>query len=219
VVDDNRDNRAVLVNLLRPLEFEVVEAVDGLEGLLQASETQPDLVLLDLVMPGLSGLEVAQHLRQSPKLSEVVIIAVSASAFGVTRQQSLLAGCNDFLSKPVQVEMVLDMLQRYLGLTWIYDERHVTGAENGKVQADEITLSPAELDKPLKGPSPAEAALIFELAQMGDIIGIRSRLAQLKQSDENLVPFVAEVLRLTKSFDLEKICNLVKPYMEEGYGI
>jgi hypothetical protein len=54
---------------------------------------------------------------------------------------------------------------------------------------------------------------------MGDIVGIRSQLAQLKQTDENLAPFVAEVYRLTKSFDLEKICNLVKPYMEEGYGI
>lgn len=219
VVDDNRDNRSVLANLLSPLGFEVVEAVDGLEGLFQASETRPDLVLLDLVMPGLSGLEVAQHLRQSPELNEVVIIAVSASAFGVTRQQSLMAGCNDFLSKPVQVELVLDMLQRYLGLTWIYNEQHQGGDENGKVQPEEISLSPVGLDAPLLGPPPAEAALIFELAQMGDIIGIRSRLAQLKQSDENMAPFVAEVQRLTKSFDLEKICNLVKPYMEEGYGI
>lgn len=219
IIDDNRDNRAVLVNLLSPLGFDVVEAVDGLEGLLRASETRPDLILLDLVMPGLSGLEVAQHLRQSPQLSEVVIIAVSASAFGVTRQQSLMAGCNDFLSKPVQVEMVLDMLQRYLGLTWIYDERQKSGDENGKIQLEEISLSSTDLDASLRGPSPAEAALIFELAQMGDIIGIRSQLTQLKQRDENLAPFVAEVHRLTKSFDLEKICNLVKPYMEEGYGI
>lgn len=219
VIDDNRDNRAVLVNLLAPLGFEVMEAVDGLEGLLKANETRPDLILLDLVMPGLSGLEVAQHLRQSPELNEVVIIAVSASAFGVTRQQSLAAGCNDFLSKPVQVEMVLDTLQRYLGLTWILGEQHKGGEDNGKVNIEEISPSPTTPDAPLPGPSPAEAALLFELAQMGDIVGIRSQLTQLKQTDENLSPFVAEIHRLTKSFDLEKICNLVKPYMEEGYGI
>ncbi|MBE7555917.1 MAG: PAS domain S-box protein [Anaerolineales bacterium] len=219
VIDDNRDNRAVLVNLLAPLGFEVMEAVDGLEGLLKASETRPDLVLLDLVMPGLSGLEVAQHLRQSPELNEVIIIAVSASAFGVTRQQSLAAGCNDFLSKPVQVEMVLDTLQRYLGLTWILGEQGHIGGENGKVNSEEVSPSPPGPDTLPVGPPPAEAALLFELAQMGDIVGIRSRLAQLKQADENLSPFVAEIQRLTKSFDLEKICNLVKPYMEEGYGI
>jgi CheY-like chemotaxis protein len=219
VVDDNRDNRAVLVNLLVPLGFEVMEAVDGLEGLLKTNETRPDLILLDLVMPGLSGLEVAQHLRQSPELSEVVIIAVSASAFGVTRQQSLAAGCNDFLSKPVQVEMVLDTLQRHLGLTWIFDEQRRIGDENGKVNAEEISLSPTAPEAPLIGPSPAEAALLFELAQMGDIVGIRSRLAHLKQTNENLSPFVAEIHRLTKSFDLEKISDLVKLYMEEGYGI
>jgi PAS domain S-box-containing protein len=219
VIDDNRDNRAVLANLLAPLGFEVIEAVDGLEGLLKAGETRPDLILLDLVMPGLSGLEVAQHLRQSPELSEVVIIAVSASAFGVTRQQSLAAGCNDFLSKPVQVELVLDTLQRYLGLTWILDEQHKGGEENGKVNIKEISPSPVTPDASLLGPSPAEAALLFELAQMGDVVGIRFRLAQLKQADESLAPFVAEIYRLTKAFDLEKISNLVKPYMEEGYGI
>ncbi|MCL4297026.1 MAG: PAS domain S-box protein [Anaerolineae bacterium] len=219
VIDDNRDNRAVLVNLLTPLGFEVMEAVDGLEGLLKANETRPDLILLDLVMPGLSGLEVAQHLRQSPELNGVIIIAVSASAFGVTRQQSLAAGCNDFLSKPVQVEMVLDTLQRHLGLTWILSEQRHTGEENGKVNTEEISPSPITPDAPLIGPPPAEAALLFELAQMGDIVGIRSRLAQLQQTDETLSPFVAEIHRLTKSFDLEKICNLVKPYMEEGYGI
>jgi CheY-like chemotaxis protein len=228
VIDDNHDNRAVLVDLLVPLGFEVAEAADGAEGLRQAAPFQPDLILLDLIMPGLGGLDVAQQLRQSATLGQVIIIAVSASAFGITREQSLAAGCNDFMSKPVEVEVLLDTLQRYLGLIWVYAEPERSGAvsiqedtpeRKGEKKPDETAfstaLSPAT---PLVGPPSGEAALLFELARMGDVGEIRARLDQLEQADEQLAPFAAVVRNMAKAFELEKICELVRFYMEEGYG-
>jgi CheY-like chemotaxis protein len=229
VIDDNRDNRGVLVSLLAPLGFEVAEAVDGPDGLRQAQEFQPDLILLDLIMPALSGLDVARQIRQSPTLSEVLIIAVSASAFGITRQQSLAAGCNDFLAKPVDIALVLDMLQRYLRLTWVYGDAETRGRE--KAVEGEATFPPTSsplrllpssplplLASALVGPPPGEAALLFELALMGDVGEIRLRVNSLEQADDRLVPFATVVRHLAKTFEMEKICDLVRLYMEAGYG-
>ncbi|MFH1871515.1 MAG: response regulator, partial [Pseudomonadota bacterium] len=79
VVDDKPENRRILVDVLAPLGFEVVEAVDGPDGLEKAAAERPDLILVDLVMPGLDGLETTRRLRQSPGLAEVPVIAISAS--------------------------------------------------------------------------------------------------------------------------------------------
>jgi signal transduction histidine kinase/ActR/RegA family two-component response regulator len=217
VIDDNRDNRAILVSLLATLGFEVAEAVDGTDGLRQAEAFRPDLILLDLIMPELSGLDVVRQIRQSSTLKEIVVIAVSASAFGVTRQQSLAAGCNDFLAKPVDIALVLDMLQHFLRLTWVYDEAGRRGAE----ELGEIFPSVPQFLYPstsLIGPPPGEAALLFELALIGDVGEIRARVNRLEQVDERLAPFATVVRHMAKAFELEKICDLVKLYMEEGYG-
>jgi PAS domain S-box-containing protein len=219
IIDDNRDNRAVLVALLAPLGFEIAEAADGTDGLRQAAEFQPELILLDLVMPRLSGIDVARQIRQSSSLKDVIIIAVSASAFGITREQSLAAGCNYFLPKPVEVNVLLDILQHYLNLTWVYDERADTVREEATEFDGAAPLFPRlPVAARLIGPPPGEAALLFQLAQMGDVSEIRARINHLEQVDQNLAPFAAVVHSLTKTFELEKICNLVRHYMEEGYG-
>ena len=101
VIDDKWSNRSVIVNMLEPLGFEVLEAIDGLDGLAKAQAFQPDCVILDLVMPGMDGFEVTRHLRTLPELTGVVAIAISASVFDFDRQQSQAVGCDDFLPKPV----------------------------------------------------------------------------------------------------------------------
>ncbi|HEY9597247.1 MAG TPA: PAS domain S-box protein, partial [Cyanophyceae cyanobacterium] len=119
VVDDRRENRSILVNLLSPLGFEVVEATDGYDCLRKAKEFQPDVVLMDLFMPRLDGFETTQQLRQSTEFRDLVVIAASASAFEQDRQRSLASGCNDFIAKPIQSSSLLECLQQYLGLEWL----------------------------------------------------------------------------------------------------
>ena len=101
VVDDIAANRAVLVELLRPLGFELVEAADGQEALELAQAMRPDLILMDRTMPVLDGLEATRQLRQLPALRSVPIIAVSASVSDADQAQSQEMGYDAFLPKPI----------------------------------------------------------------------------------------------------------------------
>ena len=85
-------------------------------------QEQPDLILLDLIMPGMDGFEFVQRLHDIQQIHTPVIIALSASAFQEIRQRSLDAGCHDFLTKPFQLEKLLELLSYYLSLEWIYEE-------------------------------------------------------------------------------------------------
>jgi signal transduction histidine kinase/ActR/RegA family two-component response regulator len=119
LVDDRWENRAVVSDLLTPLGFQMLEAKDGQDGLSQAKEHHPDLIITDLAMPLMDGLEMTRCLRQWDEFGDTPIIASSAFVFNYDRQQSQDAGCNDFLPKPVQASELLEILQRYLSLEWI----------------------------------------------------------------------------------------------------
>lgn len=121
LVDDRWENRAVISELLEPIGFKIVETNNGQEGLEQAKNLQPDVILTDLKMPIMDGLEMTRQLRQIVELQNTVIIASSAFVFDYDRQESLDAGCNGFLPKPVQMEELLGLLQTHLGLEWIYE--------------------------------------------------------------------------------------------------
>ncbi|MCP4361605.1 MAG: response regulator, partial [Chloroflexi bacterium] len=103
VVDDEARNLGMLRNLLESMDFEVVTAQDGQEAVAQAQTNQPYLILMDLVMPNMNGLEATRTLRQLPDLQTVPIIAVSAKAFAADRQEATAVGCNAFLAKPIDV--------------------------------------------------------------------------------------------------------------------
>jgi signal transduction histidine kinase/CheY-like chemotaxis protein len=119
VVDDRWENRAVISDLLKPLGFQILEAKDGQEGLSQAKDHHLDLIITDLAMPLMDGLEMTRCLRQWDDFKDKPIIASSAFVFQYDRQQSQEAGCNDFLPKPVQATELLERLQRYLNLVWL----------------------------------------------------------------------------------------------------
>ncbi|NJL64878.1 MAG: PAS domain-containing protein [Methylacidiphilales bacterium] len=96
VVDDQWDNRSVIVNLLEPLGFECAEAINGKEGLEQTAVYKPDLIITDIAMPHLDGLEMVRQLRQNPEFAQTTIIVSSASVFDSDRASSLAAGANVF---------------------------------------------------------------------------------------------------------------------------
>ena len=112
----------VLKNMLLPLGFKVAEAVNGENGLDLAKHCSPDAVLLDLLMPGIDGFEVASRMRSMDQLQETIIVAVSASAFKEVRERSLKSGCDGFLAKPFQVDELLKLLEQHLALEWVYKE-------------------------------------------------------------------------------------------------
>jgi signal transduction histidine kinase/ligand-binding sensor domain-containing protein/CheY-like chemotaxis protein len=119
VVDDIDANRAVLRDMLEELNFQVIEAGNGKEAMSAAGLERPDLILMDVYMPEMDGLELIRRLRRSPELSGIPIIAVSASASQSDAATCLAAGANAFLAKPVVEAQLLEKMGSLLRLQWI----------------------------------------------------------------------------------------------------
>lgn len=101
VVEDNPDNR-LLVRVLLERTFELVEYENGLEALTGFAGAVPDLVLLDMQMPGIDGLEVVRRMRDDPILRAVPVVALTAHAMLGDRERYLAAGCDGYVSKPIE---------------------------------------------------------------------------------------------------------------------
>jgi signal transduction histidine kinase/DNA-binding NarL/FixJ family response regulator len=210
VVDDKWANRSVLVNLLEPIGFEVLEATDGLDGLNKAHAFRPDAILMDLVMPVMDGFETTRRLRISTDLAGVVVIAISASVFDFDQQQSRKVGCDDFLPKPVREAELLEKLRLHLGLEWVYEEK----PEVGSIKDETISVhtSDSTLQTSLVAPPAEEVAVLFDLAMRGDLRGIVERAAQLEALDRQWVPFATHLRQLAKSFKGKQILKFLKQY-------
>jgi CheY-like chemotaxis protein len=114
VVDDNRPSRELIVDILRPLSLEVAEAPDGTAALAAARGMRPDLILLDLAMPGMDGFAVLHELRQDPDFARTPVLAVTANAMPGERSKALLAGFSDFLTKPVRSAELRQRVEAFL---------------------------------------------------------------------------------------------------------
>jgi CheY-like chemotaxis protein len=216
VVDDKWQNRSVLVNLLLPLGFEVIEATDGHDALLKAAQFKPDVILMDLVMPVMDGFEATRQLRQVTDLKDIVVIATSASTFDSDQQQSLDSGCDDFIAKPVRAKELFELLQSHLGLEWIYEEGIGTAGKSNetRIQTTEGGFAQTSTSIPLVAPSSEEVATLFEFAKIGDIKGILEGAEHLEQMDERFLPLVQELRQLAKGFQVKKIRELLKAHIE-----
>jgi signal transduction histidine kinase/ActR/RegA family two-component response regulator len=203
VVDDKNYNRAVLVNLLAGLGFEIVEAENGRQAVDKARERRPDIILMDLVMPVMTGFEATQQIRKLPGMERVVIIATTASAFDLDKQQSMLAGCDDFIAKPVSVKKLFALLEEHLELEWVYEEP--------EPPPPEVIVTASDAPPPLP---PAEVASLYDLAMKGDVLGLQERAGQIETMGEAFQPFAARLRQLAKNFETEEILALVEQYTE-----
>lgn len=214
VLDDKWENRSVMVNLLTPLGFEVIEASNGKEGLDKARQKHPDLIITDLVMPIMDGFEFSRHIRKIPEFHSIPIIAASASVFGKDQQHSLDAGCNEFIGKPIHAEELLEKIKEYLGLTWIYENEAAAERVDTTERLNQPPVSETQnAVSKIIAPSPEQASILFDLAMRGDIAGIIEEVERLEQSDQQLLPFCQEIRQLAKAFNEEKICELVEQYI------
>lgn len=122
IVDDNQANRELLEAYLSTLDCELDIAVDGREALDKARTFRPDLILLDVMMPKLSGFEVCQKIKQDAELKGIMILMVTALNELGDIERAVDAGTNDFLSKPVQKLELLKRVENLLALKGVTDE-------------------------------------------------------------------------------------------------
>jgi len=197
VVDDRWENRSVIVNLLQPIGFELLEATDGHEGLTKAIELQPDLVIVDLVMPGMDGFEMTRQFRKLPQSKNTFVLATSASVFESERQKSRDSGCNDFLPKPLQSEVLLEKIKRHLRLSWIYE-----GLDEDIAQGVEASV---EMAIPRNG----ELVALCAALEIGDFDRVEAEAERIKQLDKKYTSFATRLLQLAQDFDDEAILKLI----------
>lgn len=114
VVEDNPDNMYVLDHLLTRKGYTVRQATRGDEAIAQIERYRPALVLMDMQMPGMDGYSVVRELRQRPDMATLPVIAVTASSMPGDREQTLQAGCTDYIAKPISPRDLLSLVEQYL---------------------------------------------------------------------------------------------------------
>jgi CheY-like chemotaxis protein len=200
VVDDKDINHFIFSSILEPLGFQMLHAYHGREGLDKALTLKPDAILMDLLMPDMDGLETIRQIRQQPTLQTTPIIATSAAVSQTNQQASLAAGCQAFVEKPIQEEVLLTTLQTNLALEWCYQ----------LPQSEQ----PLPTEQNLIGPTPEQAQILFQSATTGNIRRVIEEAKALEQQTPQLTPFVQQVCYLAKNFKLLKLKELIKKYTE-----
>ncbi len=203
VVDDKEENRLVLQSMLEPLGFEIILGEDGHQEVELARKIQPDLILTDLVMPNKSGFEAIKEIRQIPELQNIPIIAVSASVQDIERKQSRVAGCNNFLPKPVDQQKLLSLLAQYLQLEWIYEKPE----EFQQLLTDTVEMTELVI------PPSTEMEILYELAMLGSMRKIQERATYLEELDQKYTPFAQKLKALSQEFKDEEILTLVEKHL------
>jgi len=112
VIDDNAINMKLVSDILSKAGYEVIEAGDAESGIVLAREELPDVILMDIQLPGMDGLEATRLLKNDPKTGHIRIIAVTAFAMKGDRERILQAGCDDYIAKPVVYREVVEKVYR-----------------------------------------------------------------------------------------------------------
>jgi CheY-like chemotaxis protein len=205
VAEDKAVNRALLLKLLKPLGFDVREAVNGQEAVEIWEEWHPHLIWMDMRMPVLDGYEATKHIKsrienRKPKV-ETVIIALTASAFEEDRATALASGCDDFVRKPFREIELFDTLAKHLGVRFVYEEA-------GK-----------QVEKGTERTSPTERLSVTALAAMpsgwltdmyqatleGDLSWMATLVEQIQ--DANLADTLSELIN---DFEHDMILDLIR---------
>jgi CheY-like chemotaxis protein len=114
IVEDNEMNLDMLSRRLTRKGYEIISAMDGVTGLQMASYENPDLILMDMSLPGMDGWEATSHLKANPDTNKIPVIALTAHAMVGDRDKAINAGCDDYDTKPVEMERLLQKMEKLL---------------------------------------------------------------------------------------------------------
>ena len=189
IVDDNPAHRALLEDALRPLGFALTLAEGAEAALASLDDAPPDLALLDVAMPGVSGWTLAAILRRERGLTAPIVM-ISAHAEAQAGVDGRVAYHDDYLSKPVNIETLLTRIERHLKLTWL-TERPETAPQAGP------RIAPSRLDD------------IERLTGIGHVRGIAAALDAADAEDPDARAFTDAARRLLADIDLDGVAALV----------
>ncbi|MEL6405589.1 MAG: response regulator [Chloroflexota bacterium] len=113
-IDDDFANRLLVKRVLMAEGYEVEEADNARDGIAMASSNPPDLILMDIAMPDMNGLEATNRIRAMPNIADMTIVALTANAMQGDREMILEAGCDGYISKPIDIDTFIDDLLQFL---------------------------------------------------------------------------------------------------------
>jgi signal transduction histidine kinase/DNA-binding response OmpR family regulator len=149
IVDDRWDNRQLLIRLLSPLGFELLEATNGQQAIEIWENCSPHIILMDMRMPVMDGYEATKRIKATTKGQATAIVAVTASSFEEQRAIILSTGCDDFIRKPFRDADIFDALRKHLGVSFVYDEPAAsptsTQTDTNAITLDAIAALPTNL--------------------------------------------------------------------------
>ena len=114
VVEDQEDNRRIIRDLLSASGYQLVEATTGEDGLKLATSAKPDLILMDIQLPGMDGYEVTRRIKANPQLAHIPIIVVTSYALSGDDKKAFEAGCNGYVTKPFSPRVLLAKIREFL---------------------------------------------------------------------------------------------------------
>lgn len=200
IVDDTESNRYILQRYFSTLSgFEVMDAGNGKEGVAKAADFNPHVVLMDLRMPIMDGIEAARQIRLLPSFEKGIIIAVSADVYANIRKDVQDATFDDFATKPLDLMQLSEKIKLLLSneWQWEYTQKEVT---------------PAKTKMGIIRPLPEkETAVLLDLAYTGDIRNLRNKLAIFKKNlDPQYHATIDKLAQLTREFRIKHIRELLE---------
>ena len=196
LVDDVDNNRAVLMDMLIPLGFDVFAASDGRRALLEAERVKPDLIVMDVMMPVMDGLEAMRRLRLMPGLDATPIIAVSASAESDDITRARDAGANAMAAKPLQRTSFLELIGQQLRLKWIVED----------------TTPIAMAEEGLIAPPQPEIDVLHQLALEGHLTEIGRRAHRLASLDVRYTAFATQLKKMASAYQSKAVLSFLSRY-------
>ena len=197
VADDAPDNRQLLVKLLQPFGFEVREAANGQEAVEQWQAWQPHVVFMDVRMPALNGIQATRQIKAAPRERQTTVIMLSASVTDDDRQESIAAGCDVFLNKPVRETEIFAALETHAGMRFVYEEE--TAAPESALDDAALIVALAALPSDMRADL-TQATERFNMSRMLEII------EQMRPAQPALA---RRLVALTEEFEYEALLDLL----------
>lgn len=205
IVDDKVENRMVLKDVLQLLNFSIIEAVDGFDAISKVKESIPDIIFMDLKMPNMNGIEATKELRKNEKLNGTIIIAISANVYEYKKIESIEAGCNGFLSKPITKDKIILEINKHFPIEWVYKN-------------DMETDFTGDLNTPKVKPKTNIFNKLCYLIEYGERSDIFQELDIIKENSKEYSVFVDHVRKLVKNFQLISALKFVKDQVNTTNG-
>lgn len=202
IIDDNITNLSVLVSALKPLGFTILTATDGMEGIGMAKKQQPHAILLDLVMPNLTGNEVIEILRNDSDLQKIPIIGTTASLDATNEKNTFSANCNICLHKPIVLNDLFSALESLLDIKWLSANDEKVYDDN-----DELVLPELEILLSLKAH-----------AEIGDFTSIDYILNGLPNDDDKFRSFLQITSNYTTKYNSEGLTSRLQEMIDNSNG-